>query len=65
MTLFLYLQPMSLGWLWFFLGVAVALVVAAAQQLVPTDRAFWFYVLLSGIAVAIVSLALYRPKNRK
>jgi hypothetical protein len=56
---------MSLGWLWFFLGLAVALVVAAAQQLVPTDRAFWFYVLLSGIAVAVISLALYRPKNHR
>lgn len=56
---------MSLGWLWFFLGVAVALVVAAAQQLVPTDRAFWLYVLLSGLAIAVISLALHRQKNRR
>ncbi|HEY0301765.1 MAG TPA: hypothetical protein VGC36_10550 [Rhizomicrobium sp.] len=36
---------MTLGWLWFFLGFGIALMLAAAQQLAPTAAAFWTVVL--------------------
>ncbi len=55
---------MTLGWLWFFLGFGIALMLAAAQQLAPTAAAFWTVVLLAGAALTLASLAAYLARRR-
>ncbi len=50
---------MTTGWLCFFLALGAALMVAAAQQLVPTVYAIWQGLFVIGLAIVVVSLAAY------
>ncbi|MEJ0043853.1 MAG: hypothetical protein WDM81_17300 [Rhizomicrobium sp.] len=55
---------MTLGWLWFFLGFGIALMLAAAQQLAPTASVFWAGILLAGAALTAASLVTYLARRR-
>jgi hypothetical protein len=50
---------MSLGWLWFFLSLGAALMVAALQQLAPIALVFWAGVFALGAVLVLFSATAY------
>ncbi len=60
-----YIPTMTLGWLWFFLSLGLALMLAAAQQLAPTAGRFWATVFLAGAVLAAASLAAHLIRRRR
>lgn len=50
---------MTLGWLWFFLSLGIALMIAAVQQLAPTAYILWIVLFAAGLGVIVFAFAAW------